>query len=979
MPPEPATLSGIIGSMTHSSAFRTHRAQRPALLLCTLLATALLSACSSGGGDGSGGTTSGNGTGNGTTTGGATTGATTGGATAGGTGGGTGGGTTGGGAGSADLSQAGTLLPRLNINTVGAELVSNTGRARAEALSDNLGVIYEVTENQGNESSFNCAQLGAAFASCSVTNLHIKDATGALTGTDWRLYFHSIRRILRADSDKFDVYQVNGDLNYLAPSDNFQGFDGSVESVRLITEFQHLIESDFMPRYWFVQGLSDGNPRVTLAANTDQNTDESTYSVPITGDNARSFSSEIVPLATPATRFAANADTSARAASLTPSDIQSRIVPRPTSLTSGTGSLDISSGVSFNTGTLPAASVAALAARQSTFMSSADGTPVSTSIDGTLDAEAYTLNISNTGISIVGGDEAGVFYGAQSVLALVQPGVGSIPNVTVNDAPRFAFRGMHVDVARNFHSVDTLKRVIDQMAAYKLNKLHIHLTDDEGWRLQIPSLPELTSVGGQRQFQLDSNGNVFEGNALMPQLGSGPASNNAGSGFYTRADFIEILEYATARFIDVIPAIDMPAHARAAVVSMRARAANLGSPLSTDIRIDDPEDTSRYRTIQHYDDGILNPCIAGTYTFIETVVNEVSAMYQEAGAELDVWHMGGDEANNVFKGFGFGPSGVTFDPSAWDFPWEGSPACATYIQNTAGVNSREDLQPHFVERVSQIVSDAGIPAMYAYQDIYDDRNANTLATTRAGVGFWEVVHQNSNYNNAAGFANRGFETVIAVPDFLYFDFPQEVDPEERGYYWATRFTDTRKVFAFAPENLPQNAETSVTNNGGTWTATGTASNPDYIGMQGQLWGETVRTPAQVDYMAFPRLLALAERAWHRADWELDYAAGTTFSASTNLVSDELLANDWASFAAALGTKELAKLDAAGVQYRIPVPGASTATGTLEMNVAYPGLPLEAGTGNALSSWIPGMSAAGVTTVRARSANSNRTGRIDTIE
>jgi len=440
------------------------------------------------------------------------------------------------------------------------------------------------------------------------------------------------------------------------------------------------------------------------------------------------------------------------------------------------------------------------------------------------------------------------------------------------------------------------------MAAYKLNKLHIHLTDDEGWRLQIPSLPELTSVGGQRQFQLDSNGNVFEGNALMPQLGSGPASNNAGSGFYTRADFIEILEYATARFIDVIPAIDMPAHARAAVVSMRARAANLGSPLSTDIRIDDPEDTSRYRTIQHYDDGILNPCI--------------------------------------------------FDPSAWDFPWEGSPACATYIQNTAGVNSREDLQPHFVERVSQIVSDAGIPAMYAYQDIYDDRNANTLATTRAGVGFWEVVHQNSNYNNAAGFANRGFETVIAVPDFLYFDFPQEVDPEERGYYWATRFTDTRKVFAFAPENLPQNAETSVTNNGGTWTATGTASNPDYIGMQGQLWGETVRTPAQVDYMAFPRLLALAERAWHRADWELDYAAGTTFSASTNLVSDELLANDWASFAAALGTKELAKLDAAGVQYRIPVPGASTATGTLEMNVAYPGLPLEAGTGNALSTFRP---------------------------
>ncbi len=946
--------------MTHSSALPRYRVRTPALLLSTALAAVLLGACSSGGDDSSGGTT-----GNGTTTGVGTTGGTVGG--------------TGGGTGSQDLSQAGTLLPRLDIDTVGAELVSTAGRTRAEDLIGDLGVVYEVTENQGNESSFDCAALGAAYRSCSVTNLHIKDAAGALSGTDWRLYFHSIRRILRADSDKFNVFQVNGDLNYLAPSDTFQGFDGNVETVRLITEFQHLIESDFMPRYWFVQNLSDGNPRVTLVANTDQDTDESAYAQPITGDNARSFSTETVPLATPATRFAANADTSRRAASLTLTDIQSRIVPRPSSLIARTGSLDVSGGISFDTGLLPPASVAALASRKATFMSAANGTTVTTSIDGALGAEAYILDIDDDGINIVGGDQAGVFYGAQSVLALVQPGLGSIPYVAVSDAPRFAYRGMHIDVARNFHSVATIKRVIDQMAAYKLNKLHIHLTDDEGWRIQIPSLPELTSVGGRRQFQLDSNGDVFEGNALMPQLGSGPASNNAGSGFFTRADFIEILEYATARFVDVIPAIDMPAHARAAVVSMRARAANLGSPDSTDIRIDDPDDTSRYRTIQHYDDGILNPCIAGTYTFIETVVNEVSAMYTAAGAELDVWHMGGDEANNVFKGFGFGPSGVSFDPGAWDFPWEGSPACAAYIQNTAGVNSREDLQPHFVERVSEIVNAAGIPAMYAYQDIYDDRNASTLATSRAGVGFWEVVHSASNYNNAAGFANRGFETVIAVPDFLYFDFPQEVDPEERGYYWATRFTDSRKVFAFAPENLPQNAETSITNTGDSWTATGTTGSPDYIGMQGQLWGETVRTAAQVDYMAFPRMLALAERAWHRAEWELDYAAGTTFSASSNLVSDELLADDWASFAAALGTKELAKLDAAGVQYRIPVPGANTSTGTLEMNIAYPGLPLEAGTGSALSTFVPGTSAAGITSVRARSANGSRAGRIDSLE
>lgn len=882
-------------------------------------------------------------------------------------------------AGTEDLSQAGTLLPSLKIDTIGAELVSTAGRERADALSESLGVIYEVTENQGDESPIDCGELGAQFASCSVTNLHIKDSSGALSGTDWRLYFHSIRRILRADSDDFDVFRVNGDLNYLAPTADYDGFDGSVESIRLITEYAHLIETDFMPRYWLVRGISDGSPQVTLLANTDQDTDESQYAMPIAGDNAKAFANEIVPLATPATRFAANADTVARAASLTPEVIQSRIIPRPSTLVQGAGNLDISGGLSFRNGPLPAAAESALANRQQDFMSSANQTPVSMSIDDTLGPEAYSLSVDNNGITIIGGDEAGVFYGAQSILSLVQPGVGSIPEVAISDAPRFGYRGMHVDVARNFHSVDTLKQVIDQMGAYKLNKLHLHLSDDEGWRLQIPSLPELTSVGARREFQLDTNGDVFEGNALMPQLGSGPRSNNAGTGFYSRSDFIDILEYAAARYIDVIPELDMPAHARAAVVSMRARAANQGSPTSLDIRIDDPEDTSRYLTVQHYDDGILNPCLPGTYSFIETVVTDVAAMYAAAGLELDVWHMGGDEANNVFKGSGFGPNRGAVDASAWDYPWEASPACETYIQSTAGLNSIDDLQPHFVERVSEIISDNGIPALYTYHDIQDERSASTLATERAGISFWQVIHRSNNYDNAAGYTNRGFETVITAPDFLYFDFPQEVDPEERGYYWATRFTDTRRVFTFAPENLPQNAETSTTTNGGAWSATGTSATPDSIGIQGQLWSETVRTPAQLEYMIFPRLLALAERAWHRADWELDYSAGTTFAANTDLVSDELLEDDWASFAAALGSKELGKLDAAGVRYRIPVPGASIESGVLEMNVAYPGLPLEASIGTNFSAWVPGTSAASISEVRARSADGSRVGRIDSIK
>jgi len=151
-------------------------------------------------------------------------------------------------------------------------------------------------------------------------------------------------------------------------------------------------------------------------------------------------------------------------------------------------------------------------------------------------------------------------------------------------------------------------------------------------------------------------------------------------------------------------------------------------------------------------------------------------------------------------------------------------------------------------------------------------------------------------------------------------------------------------------------------------------------MQGQIWSETVRTPEQLDYMVFPRLLALAERAWSRASWELDYVPGRTFSDSTNIVDKDAVDADYALFAAALGHKELKKLDAAGIHYRVSVPGASTSSGQLIMNSDLPGLPLEYSTNG--STFIPytGVtSASGVVAVRARSADGSRSGRADSTE
>ncbi|MBX2885845.1 MAG: carbohydate-binding domain-containing protein [Granulosicoccus sp.] len=945
------------------------------LLVVSLFA--ILSACGGGGSDGgttTDGTTTDGTTTDGTTTDGTTTdGTTTEGTTTDGT---TTDGTTTDGTttddASSGLSHIAVEAPKGDAGGFG---ISDIGKNQALALSDSLAVVFEAVENHGDDTGENCKALGAEFASCSIINLHVKDTAAQLDGNDWKIYFHSIRRILRVDNTEFSIFHVNGDLHYIAPTDSYSGFGGdSVKTIKLITEFSHLHETDMLPRYWLARG---GN--TTLINNTVSPTSSDSYGVAITGDNATAFNGEPIPVANGANRFDKFADTGTLAS------VADIIIPTPEFSNPGSGSLNIGSGFSFDTSVLPAASVSALTSRQSLFFSGS-GTPsaVSTVLDDSLPADQYQLSIDATGASITGGSAEAVFHGAQSLLALITPGVATVPFIDITDSPRFAYRGMHADISRNFQSVETIRSLIDQMAAYKLNTLHLHLSDDEGWRLAIPGLAELTTVGATRRFQLDADGNVTEASALMPQLGSGPGSDSSATGHYTRNQFIELLQYANARFITVVPAFDMPGHARAAVVAMRVKAANAGRPGDTTIRLDDPEDDSRYLTVQHYRDGLINPCIDGTYTFIETVVTQVKAMYDEAGAPLPIWHMGGDEAKSIFKGAGFQnlsegstiPWKGDIDGSLYDFPWENSPACQNLIAQNGSISNLADLTPYFVERLATIVNDAGIEKLYAYQDIMRDVNAQSLATSTVGVNFWESI-TGGGHTTAYDWPNKGYDTIIAVPDFLYFDHPYEADPKERGYYWATRYTDTRKVFSFMPSNLPQNAETSVTREGNSFSASPNAAFSGFTGMQGQIWGETVRTANQFDAMVFPRLLALAERAWHRADWELDYAAGTQYSQSTNRTDRTALTNDWIRFANALGYKELQKLDAANINYRISTVGVSSVGGTTTLNTEFPGQTIEYSTaseGFNAQVYDAASPPVNVVGVRARSANGARTGR-----
>jgi len=301
----------------------------------------------------------------------------------------------------AGLSHAGTPINSL-AETANDPLVLASGRDRVATLPNSPAIIFEVVRNQGSIAGQDyCNSLGAQYNSCSVVNLHIKDSDGSLNDNTWKLYFHSTRRVLQATSNEFNVTHVNGDLHYLSPNDQFTGFAGGVKSIKLVTEYNHLVETDFQPRYWIARG---GN--VNIIANTDNDTDESAYAMDIVGDNRFEFVGEANPISTSTVRFDRNSDIASAASAIATDRIATRIVPRPTSVTPGTGALDISTGFSFAGLDLPAASIAALQSRQAQFMSTNPGVSLTSSIDASLAANSYRLNVTATGITIAASDQS---------------------------------------------------------------------------------------------------------------------------------------------------------------------------------------------------------------------------------------------------------------------------------------------------------------------------------------------------------------------------------------------------------------------------------------------------------------------------------------------------------------------------------------------------------------------------------------------
>lgn len=548
----------------------------------------------------------------------------------------------------------------------------------------------------------------------------------------------------------------------------------------------------------------------------------------------------------------------------------------------------------------------------------------------TLKKEEYYLDIQTDKIEITARSGSGILYGIQSLKSLFpshswksKVNTIAIPNCSVKDIPRFELRGLMFDVARNFQSKETIFKILDLMALYKMNTFHFHFSDDEGWRLEIPSLPELTQVGSKRGHTLDSK------SFLPTAYGSGPDINNyPGSGYYTKEDFISILKYATERHIQVIPEIESPGHSRAAIKAMDYRYTTYlqqgNKPEAEKYLLRDLNDTSVYSSAQLWTDNIMCVALPSTYTFLEKVIDEILAMYKEANASIETIHLGGDEV----------PTGT----------WEKSPFCNQLIADDNQLNSTNDLWYYYFGKMNEILKKrhlfvSGWEEIAMRKTILDGNKTYIPNPDFANQGFRANI-----WNNGIGWgsedlpyklANAGYKVTLSCVSNLYFDLAYEKSADEIGYYWGG-FNDLNKPFDFIPFDYYKN--TTEDTDGKPIQSTlfnGKERLTDYgksniIGIQGQLFSENVRNTAILDYLLAPKLLALAERGWSQnPNWAIEKDAKKT---------TELYTKDWSRFVNVLGKKELPRLDYyfGGYKYRIPPVGAVVLNGKVHANIQIPG-------------------------------------------
>lgn len=402
----------------------------------------------------------------------------------------------------------------------------------------------------------------------------------------------------------------------------------------------------------------------------------------------------------------------------------------------------------------------------------ATGGQITLTVEGGSPAGSYRLAVDAASVTVVGSDAAGLFAGIQTLLQLVD--AGTLPAVRIVDEPRFAYRGVMLDVARHFHGVETVKAYIDRASALKFNALHLHLTDDQGWRLEIRSHPELTA------------------RAAASAVGGDPG------GFYTHDDYREIVAYAAARHMTVVPEIDVPGHTHA--VSLALPELSEEPVLSAEV----------HQTIATFGGGVpvngtAYPGVAvgfsslkihdeATYAFLLDVFEELAAL--TPGPYM---HFGGDEALGT-------------DPA--DFA-------------------------HFVGRVSSLIAATGkIPVAWHEAGAATDLHPGTIGQ------YWGMRTPTDGMDDTTRrFVAGGGRVILSPADAIYLDMKPHAG-SDLGLTWAGGPTSPRQAYEWDPAAVIDGIDDA-----------------DILGVEAPLWTETVRDLADIDALAFPRIAAAAEAAW----------------------------------------------------------------------------------------------------------------------
>ena len=423
-----------------------------------------------------------------------------------------------------------------------------------------------------------------------------------------------------------------------------------------------------------------------------------------------------------------------------------------------------------------------------------------------LPAEGYTIQISANQIKVVGKD-AGLFYAVQSLMQLMPEKNNdkiTIQAAEINDYPRFKYRGMHLDVSRHFFPLSFVKKYIDILAAYKINTFHWHLTDDQGWRIEIKKYPKLTSVGAQR------NGTIV-GN----YPGTGGTDNMPHGGFYTQDEAKQVIAYAASKYITVVPEIEMPGHASAAIAAYP----ELSAFPDRDTWVGEKAPwtgTRKGKNVQQtwgvFDD-VFVPT-DNTFNFLQNVLDEVIALFPSKYI-----HIGGDECPKEY--------------------WKQSEFCQKFIKDN-NLKDEHGLQSYFIQRIEKYVNAKG-RSIIGWDEILEGGLAPnaTVMSWRGEAGGIEAAKQSHDVIMTPGSAG------------LYFDHKASTSPDEpltiSGL--GSGYSNFHKVYNYDP--VPKEL---------------TADQKKYIiGVQANVWTEYMETPSKVEYMIFPKIFSLAEIAWSQVE------------------------------------------------------------------------------------------------------------------